>query len=118
MDDGATADFAGEAFGTKIKLNAAGTKTIGIDANGITINSPTQATFNSPITMSNKAIYGVADPTWDQDAVNKRTMNAKEDIKTQVGGGAASIQLKFWKGTQAQYDAIGTKDASTLYVIV
>lgn len=25
--------------------------------------------------------------------------------------------LSFWKGTQAQYDAIGTKDPQTLYLI-
>jgi hypothetical protein len=25
--------------------------------------------------------------------------------------------LSFWKGTQAQYDAIGTKDSQTLYLI-
>ena len=25
--------------------------------------------------------------------------------------------LSFWKGTQAQYDAISTKDAKTLYLI-
>jgi|TARA_B110000858_G_scaffold101780_1_gene116886 hypothetical protein len=25
--------------------------------------------------------------------------------------------LSFWKGTQIQYDAIGTKDAQTLYLI-
>jgi hypothetical protein len=25
--------------------------------------------------------------------------------------------LDFWKGTQAQYDAIGTKDPNTLYLI-
>jgi hypothetical protein len=25
--------------------------------------------------------------------------------------------LSFWKGTQAQYDAISTKDARTLYLI-
>lgn len=42
-------------------------------------------------------------------------------ISTQATGGASSIQLKFWKGTQAQYDSLvsgGTVDANTLYIIV
>jgi len=26
--------------------------------------------------------------------------------------------LKFWEGTQAQYDAIGTKDSNTIYFIM
>ena len=43
---------------------------------------------------------------------------AKDDIKTQATGGASSFQMKFWKGTQAQYDSIGTKDANTVYYIV
>ena len=30
----------------------------------------------------------------------------------------ASVLTKIWTGTQAQYDAIGTKDANTLYFII
>ena len=30
----------------------------------------------------------------------------------------ASVLTKIWTGTQAQYDAIGTKDANTLYFIM
>ena len=28
-----------------------------------------------------------------------------------------SANLKFWSGTQAQYEAIGTKDANTIYFV-
>lgn len=30
---------------------------------------------------------------------------------------ASGQSLTLWKGTQSQYDAIGTKDANTIYVI-
>ena len=30
----------------------------------------------------------------------------------------ASVLTRIWTGTQAQYDAIGTKDANTLYFII
>ena len=33
-------------------------------------------------------------------------------VKTSNGG-----NVKFWNGTQAEYDAIATKDANTLYII-
>lgn len=38
-------------------------------------------------------------------------------VKTQTTGSATSIQMKFWQGTQSQYDAITTKDSNTLYII-
>ena len=70
------------------------------------------------ITNLNNKIYNLGNPQWGHEAVILQTMDAKEDIKTQATGGAASIQMKFWKGTQGQYDAIGTKDANTFYAIV
>jgi hypothetical protein len=41
-----------------------------------------------------------------------------QSVKTQSTGGATSIQLKTWVGTQAQYDSITTKDANTQYIII
>ena len=45
-------------------------------------------------------------------------INNVQQIKTQSTGSATSIQMKFWKGTQAQYDSITTKDANTFYIII
>jgi len=38
-------------------------------------------------------------------------------VATELGGGATSVSLKFWVGTQAQYDSISTKDANTFYIV-
>ena len=42
---------------------------------------------------------------------------AIESVKTGTEGSATSVSLKFWQGTQQQYDAILTKDANTLYIV-
>lgn len=42
---------------------------------------------------------------------------AIESVKTGTEGSATSVSLKFWQGTQQQYDAIVTKDANTLYIV-
>ena len=42
---------------------------------------------------------------------------AIESVKTGTEGSATSVSLKFWQGTQQQYDAITTKDANTLYIV-
>ena len=41
------------------------------------------------------------------------TFRDNDTIKDQRTGS----QTKLWTGTQAQYNAIGTKDANTLYVV-
>jgi len=44
------------------------------------------------------------------------SITAKGGIKT--GTTSNHIAMKFWKGTQAQYNAISSKDANTQYIIV
>lgn len=41
------------------------------------------------------------------------------DVDQQVAGRVQAMQtgLKLWKGTQAEFDAVATKDANTVYVI-
>jgi len=48
------------------------------------------------------------------DANGVETVRNLDAVRRQDG----AYDLKFWKGTQASYDAIGTKDSNTLYIIV
>lgn len=65
--------------------------------------------YVSSVNGSSGAITNIATTT---DLTNKDT------IKTQSTGGATSIALKFWQGSQAQYDSITTKDSGTCYLVV
>lgn len=46
-------------------------------------------------------------------------ISATTGLQTALDGKVVAVTagLKLWKGTQGEYDAIGTKDANTLYVI-
>lgn len=44
-------------------------------------------------------------------------IDATAERALKVDNGNSAADLSFWTGTQAQYDAIGTKDANTLYNI-
>ena len=58
---------------------------------------------------------GTSDKSSLVDAINEtlsRKGGSTAVINTNGGGG-----LSFWVGTQAEYDAIATKDANTLYVV-
>lgn len=51
------------------------------------------------------------------DGLSEETVKIDNDgnstfVKAEIVG------LKLWKGTQAEYDAIGTKDSLTVYIIV
>ena len=62
--------------------------------------------------------HGISDVTGLQAALDGKTTSAYVDagdnfiIDTKLAG------LSFWKGTQTEYDAIGTPSATTLYFIV
>jgi len=71
------------------------------------VHSTTGEVFNGTTAAFN-AIFN-AKPTVDADA---DIVRAKSNPLT---GGIVNL---IWNGTQAQYDAIAVKDASTLYVIV
>jgi hypothetical protein len=67
------------------------------------------------IDTTNKRTYiaeGATSGDWRRLAGTNYVDAGDNDIMTTVLGG-----LKLWKGTQAAYDAIGTKDANTLYFI-
>lgn len=54
-------------------------------------------------------------PSNGADAITKAFM---EGAFSGLGIGESTNQIGgFWQGTQAQYDAIGTKDSNTLYVV-
>ena len=68
--------------------------------------------------MNNEKITGLVNGSASSDAVAYNQVSGKDDIKTQAEGGAASFQMKFWKGTQAQYNTIGIPDGDTIYYII
>lgn len=45
------------------------------------------------------------------------TLAATANVANEVDNQNSASNLKFWTGSQAQYDAIGSKDANTLYFI-
>lgn len=68
------------------------------------VDNTSDATKNSATaTLTNKTISG------DNNTITK--VNSVKETR-------ANIETMFWTGTQAQYDAIGTKDSNTLYFII
>ena len=60
-------------------------------------------TVNNALNANGNTIYGVPAPVSGDQVVNKDYVDTK---------------WKMWTGSQAEYDAIPTKDPNTLYVIV
>ena len=127
IDSGSNINFTGTTDGTKI--NIGGTAGLGLDtgamaitASSIKINEAGAAnigTFsNTGLAMNTKVISGVSNATANDHAVNKSQMDTKDFVTSQAAGGAAAIGLKFWLGTQAQYDTIGIPDGDVVYFIV
>lgn len=56
-----------------------------------------------------------AEPTEEKDVATKKYVDSKTAgvTDTKAGGGL----LKFWTGDKTQFDAIATKDASTIYFV-
>ena len=51
-------------------------------------------------------------------SVNKSGLNINQvDVTTKIINQNGNQQMKYWYGSQAQYDAVRTKDASTIYDI-
>lgn len=78
--------------------------------------------------MGDTRTYNILNGTGAQ--VRTEINTALNDMEAQIatisgnGGVASSVAnqldssaLSFWKGTQAEYDAIASKDASTVYFI-
>ena len=128
MDSGSNINFTGVTDGTKI--NIGGTASIGLASGNIAIKGPQVrveesvggalvATFDEDgLTMNTEKITGLVNGSASSDAVAYNQLTGKDDIKTQAAGGASSIQMKFWKGTQVQYDAIAIPDGDTMYFII
>ena len=72
----------------------------------------TYATFTSSRIESGQKYF-----TYPSASGQLATTDNITQVKTQTTGSATSIQMKFWQGTQSQYDAITTKDSNTLYII-
>ena len=49
---------------------------------------------------------------------NTQEINGSNQLTTKAVNGTDGSVIKFWKGTQADYDAIQTKDGNTFYIIV
>ena len=128
IDSGSNIQFTGVTDGTKI--NIGGTSIIGLDTGNLVVKGPKVkieeatggalvATFDEDgLTMNNEKITGLVNGAASSDAVAYNQVSGKDDIKTQAEGGAPSIQMKFWKGTQAQYNTIGVPDGDTIYYII
>lgn len=85
-----------DVYDKSVSINGTGITLYGRNNNNATIFAPTTVGDNDQILKS----AGSGAPSW----VNF--------YDTYTNG------IKFWKGTEDEYDAIATKDASTLYIIV
>ena len=128
VNSGSNIQFTGTTDGTKI--NIGGTAIIGLDTGNMVVKGPQVkieesvggalvATFDEDgLAMNTEKITGLVNGSASSDAVAYNQLTGKDDIKTQAEGGAASFQMKFWKGTQAQYNTIGIPDGDTIYYII
>lgn len=97
----------------KIKLDGIET---GAEANNITtvtLNGVSQTISSGTLAM---AETDPTVPSWAK-APTKPTYSWSE-ITSKPTLVTQSVVSTFWKGTQAQYDAIATKDSTTLYMII
>lgn len=85
-----------------------------IESNSITLNSYNIAT--KAIMQKQNDDYGlrfsVNSDTYFLGTVNPSFSDAKQIVTTADTNG-----VKFWKGTQTEYDGIAVKDANTMYII-
>lgn len=73
-------------------------------------------TVNSQSLLGSGNISIQADPAIDSKSITKNTSNQLQTVGV-IDQNSTSTALKQWSGTKAQYDAIATKDANTLYNI-
>nr|WP_296763770.1 hypothetical protein [Rhodococcus sp. (in: high G+C Gram-positive bacteria)] len=70
------------------------------------------------------SVDNTADSAKPVSAAQQTALNAKADTSALTSGLSGKVSnatgqtLTLWKGTQAQYDAIASKDASTIYAVV
>lgn len=76
----------------------------------------TQDTSNRFVTDAEKADWNAKAPLASPALVTPTVSGSGRIISNDTETGTAVYEI--WSGTQAQYDAIGTKDANTLYFIV
>ena len=110
---------------TTSELNRVDTAAGTVAANKAVIADATSINFNNfdmtNVDINSGAIDGVTIGAESAGAitgttVTGTTVNASSTL--QVGGSALTTGFtRFWEGTQAAYDAIGTKDANTIYFI-
>lgn len=89
-------------------------KTISGSNNTIT-NLPTSSLADSSVTSAKIADGTIVDADINTSAAIALSKLATGYVQASVNGTATTTNI--WRGTQAQYDAIGTKDANTLYFI-
>ena len=72
----------------------------------------------APVMVGGEAIFvndTIIDLKYDP---NTQEINGSNQLTTKAVNGTDGSVIKFWKGTQADYDAIQTKDSNTFYIIV
>ena len=72
--------------------------------------------FLNQLGMNDNKVTAVATPTADSDAVNKAYVDTEISSIDTIKEINGNTDLQFWKGTKAQYDALGTKSDSVVYV--
>lgn len=78
------------------------------------VDNTSDATKNSAsVTLTNKTISGSANTL--SNIAQSSVTNLTTDLAAKVAKAGTATTL--WAGTQAQYDAIGTKDSGTVYIV-
>lgn len=93
-------------------LDTTSKKALELDTELGNVNKQLKTKLKSGDDISNCITNGKTIKSVITDLNTKTTNNSK--LTNDVHTGRA---LKFWTGTQAEYDAIGTKDGNTLYLI-
>lgn len=84
-------------------------------ANNTITNLPTSSLADSAVTSAKIADGAIIDDDINASAAIALSKLATGYVQASVNGTATTTSI--WRGTQAQYDAIPTKDANTLYFI-
>jgi len=93
---------------------------ISVAAGGVRVNAQSGLVSNtSGLFVNSASVIAAASPTDIVNAIGSATIaNANLAVSANtVDNLNSSTNLKFWTGTQSQYDAIGSKDSNTLYFV-
>ncbi len=109
---------AGSAYADIEIGGTSATNNFGISNGTITKYGNTQGNGVSLVFPSSTTNCTVTIPNATGTIALRSDLDNKDTIKSQATGGTTSVSIKFWKGTQSQYNSIVTKDDNTLYIIL